>query len=66
MCEPTPGATIPRYQLIGCPYGTVTVYHLIRPNIGYVEHGVPNDRDLRVGKNSVVDCLSQAFIYPVL
>ena len=32
---------------LGCPHGTVSVYHLIRPNIGNVVHGVPSDRDLR-------------------
>ena len=47
VCEPRPGAMIDKYQLIGCPYGMVSVYHLIRPNIGNVVHGVPNDRDLR-------------------
>ena len=65
MCEPRPGAMIHRYQLIGCRYGTVSIYHLIRPNIGNVVHGVPNDRDLRVGENGVADCLSRAFIYHV-
>ena len=49
VCEPRPWVTIHRYRLIGCPYGTVLVYHLIRPNIRNVLHGVPNDRDLRVG-----------------
>ena len=48
---------------LGCPhaYGTVSVYHLIRPNIGNVVHGVPSDRDLRIG-NGVADCLSRAFM----
>ena len=45
---------------LGCPHGTVSVYHLIRPNIGNV-HGVPSDRDLRIG-NDVADCLSRAFM----
>ena len=58
----TPGAIIPRYQLIGCLYGMVSVYHLIWPNIGYV---VPNERDLRMGKNGVAECLSQAFMCTV-
>ena len=40
---------IHKYQLNGCLYGTVLVYHLIRPNIGNIVHGVSNDRDLRMG-----------------
>ena len=64
MCESTPGAIIPRYQLIGCLYGMVSVHHLSRPNIGYVVHSVPNVRDLRMGENGVADCLSQALLGP--
>ena len=43
----------------------VSLYHLIRPNIGYLIHSVPYDRDLRMGENGVADCLSQAFMCPV-
>ena len=57
MWEPRLGVT----DTLGCPHGTVSVYHLIRPNIGNVVHGVPSDRDLRIG-NGVADCLSRAFM----
>ena len=49
---------------LGCPHGTVSFYHLIRPNIGNVVHGVPSDRDLRIG-NGVADCLSRVFMCSV-
>ena len=49
VCESKPGAMIPRYQLIGCPYDTVSVNHLTGPKIGCGVHGVPKDRDLRMG-----------------
>ena len=37
-------------------YGTVSVHHLIRPNIGNVVHGVPSNRDLRMGTVWLIVC----------